>query len=243
MSNEDANPALTLINPQNGTEKLWEFFFGGSRTTPWGGGFDDMAFGGGKVYIDASNPTAPAPSTPVLYVYDLTAALPACADFDPAIPGTPCQFPALTVELTDGQAGTTLSDADSMFWQPTTGLLMIDSQSDGVMLFYDTATHTASSVLPLATQIDDTVFANHVRDRLLVSDTNGGAAGTGVVYEIKAQFVVGSAYSATAADSGVPGVVGNMDLVIGKNGTSSTYHPIAIGLASPHGEAFITHDE
>jgi hypothetical protein len=37
--------------------------------------------------------------------------------------------------------------------------------------------------------------------------------------------------------------VGNMELAVGKNGVSSTYHPIAIDLVSPHGEAFVTHGE
>lgn len=59
-SNEDANPILTIINPQTGTSTVYHL-----GKTPHGGGYDDLAFVKGVAFISASNPTrTPRASTP-----------------------------------------------------------------------------------------------------------------------------------------------------------------------------------
>jgi len=64
LRNQDANPALTIIDPQSHTKKDYIY----SSVPAHGGGYDDVVFRDGKVYISASNPTLdqngfnPAPS-------------------------------------------------------------------------------------------------------------------------------------------------------------------------------------
>jgi hypothetical protein len=64
LRNQDANPALTVIDPQSHTTKDYTY----DEEPAHGGGYDDVVFRDGKNYISASNPTLnqngfnPAPS-------------------------------------------------------------------------------------------------------------------------------------------------------------------------------------
>ncbi|HKB89729.1 MAG TPA: hypothetical protein VKC60_04330, partial [Opitutaceae bacterium] len=57
LRNEDGNPQLTLINPETGASQDLTYAV---NPPAHGGGYDDVAFLNGKVYLSASNPTVDA---------------------------------------------------------------------------------------------------------------------------------------------------------------------------------------
>jgi hypothetical protein len=64
-SNEDGNPGLVSIDPTTGVVTPYTF-----GATAHGGGFDDMAFLDGKMFIAASNPTLDATGNNVFPALD-----------------------------------------------------------------------------------------------------------------------------------------------------------------------------
>ena len=63
MSNEDANPELTIIDLATGTQKIYQATV---NPTADGGGFDDMQLMNGVVYVSASNPSTPGAAPTVV---------------------------------------------------------------------------------------------------------------------------------------------------------------------------------
>ncbi len=57
LRNEDANPALTLIDPRTGTKTDYTY----AEPTLHGGGYDDVVFFPGATFISASNPNLQTP--------------------------------------------------------------------------------------------------------------------------------------------------------------------------------------
>jgi hypothetical protein len=51
MQNEDGNPNVVIIDTKKGPQTVYTF-----GPTPHGGGYDDIAFSGGNVFLSASNP-------------------------------------------------------------------------------------------------------------------------------------------------------------------------------------------
>ena len=221
MCDEDGTPRLYTINPASGSPTQITL-----PPTPHGGGFDDIQFVNGMALIDASNPTLNKAGNnvfPALYKVTLagthatlTKVLMANAKATTITP------PATTVTLN-------LTDPDSMMIDPQ-GNLILDSQGDSEMLWikHVGTAQQSVSVLTVGTQVDDTVFPSSPKGCVLVADNSSG------VYSICSDvWIPRSAYTAAPNDSGVIGFVGTLNL------SSGMIQPIVVGIANPHGMAFL----
>jgi len=221
MCDEDGNPRLYTINPTGGSPTQITL-----PPTPHGGGFDDIQFVNGMAFIDASNPALNGAGKnvfPALYKVTLsgthavlTKVLMADAKATTIIP------PVSTVTLN-------LTDPDSMMVD-SQGNLILDSQGDSEMLWIKNAgtPQQSVSVLTVGTQVDDTVFPSSAKGCILVADNSSG------VYSICSDvWIPGSAYTDAPNDSGVIGFVGTLSL------SSGLIQPIVVGIANPHGMAFL----
>jgi hypothetical protein len=230
LRNEDANPALTIIDPKTGHMTDYTY----AQKPTHGGGYDDVAFLDGKVYISASNPITlpPTPSTPNgqnIYPSIVRARLSGHLIYvTPILRGTDPLFDLVTGKTVVAQQ----SDPDSLKIDPLGGLVL-DSQADGDLIFIygPGSRHQTSLRLHLTNgtssqiTVDDTVFPTSPRGTILVVDTTGDT-----VYAVKSDaFQPGGAYSASDSD----GVLGKVD------SSTGLVVPIVTGMKSPHGALFI----
>ena len=219
-SDEDANPLLSLINPTTGTVTTYPL-----GATAHGGGYDDLAFTGGKIFLSGSNPTlnkAGVNTGPALYTISMSGGTPIVT---PDVMGD-----ARAKDMTTGDMVTiNMIDPDSLSVDPR-GDVVQDNQGGSQLIFVHhpgTARQTISS-LPLATQVDDTVWATSAMGSLLIADATHNA-----IYRVTATFKPGTVYTEAPNDSSVPGIVGTIDLHTG------FISPVIIGLGSPTGLAFV----
>ncbi len=221
MCNEDGKPRLYTIDT---TTKAVKHII--LPPTPHGGGFDDVQIVGGKVFIDASNPTLTAGGknpNPSLYSVVLSGNT---AKLTNVLSGQP---KATTINLPATSTTLNLTDPDSMMIGPN-GELVLDSQGDSEMLFITSPGTPQQSVkvLSVGTQVDDTVFVPGSKGCLLVADNNSG------VFSIcSSVWVPGSAMTAAPSDSTVIGFVGTLNLSTGQ------IQPLITGLQNPHGMAWL----
>jgi hypothetical protein len=217
MQNEDANPNLVTIDPVTGTETVYTF-----GPTPHGGGYDDIAFRNGNVYLSASNPSNNPNTAPAIVKAQISGST---VNVTPALLGN-----ANAIDVATGApVSLNLQDPDSMIFNPV-GDLVLDSQSDGELIVIRHFGSTDQEVFRLAlslggspVQIDDTVFATSSEGIILLSDRDGET-----VYSItRNTFAPSDAYSAT------PNSVGRLDFDTG------VITPVVTGLSSPHGMVFI----
>jgi hypothetical protein len=218
LQNEDANPNLVIIDPGTGTQST-PYTFG---PTPHGGGYDDMSFRNGDVFISASNPSNNPNTGPAIVKAEISGTT---VNVTPVLLGN--------ANATDVRSGRTvtlnLQDPDSMIFDPV-GDLMLDSQADAELIFLHHAGFTDQSVFHLGltlggkpAQVDDTIFVTSSKGVILVSDRDGET-----VYAItEPLFGSGTAYTAT------PTSVGRLSLDTG------VITPVVTGMVSPHGMAFI----
>jgi hypothetical protein len=220
MQNEDGNPNLVIIDTTKGTQTVYTF-----GPTPHGGGYDDIAFREGDVFLSASNPAnnpnyAPAVVKATISgsVVNVSEALNASA--------TATDIP------TDTQVTLNLQDPDSMIFNRY-GDLVLDSQADAELIivhhlgFLDQSVyHLALTLNGTAAQVDDTVFTTSSYGTLLVSDRDAGAAG--IVYAISKNI-----FAPTDAYTAAPNSVGSLDFNTG------VITNIVTGMVGPHGMAFI----
>jgi len=214
MQNEDQNPNLVIINPKNGTQKMYMF-----GPTPHGGGYDDIAFRGDDVFLSASNPANNPNNALAIVKAEIKGSM---VVVTPVLSGT-----ANATDIpTDASTPLNLQDPDSMIFDPF-GDLVLDSQADAEL----TIVHRPGSDdqivyhLPITVpvQIDDTVFATASQGVILVSDRDGET-----VYAITRNiFAPGAAYSAA------PTSVAALDPSTG------VLTDVVTGMVSPHGIAFV----
>lgn len=230
LRNEDANPALTIIDPKTGRTKDYAY----AEKPAHGGGYDDVVFLNGHIYISASNPITlpPTPSTP--NGQNLHQSIVKARLFGHLIYVT--QILDGDDPLIDIATGKTVvsqqSDPDSLKIDPLGGIVL-DSQADGDLIFVYSpgSRHQTSFRLHLTNgtskqiTVDDTVFPTTPRGTILVVDTAGDT-----VYAVKSNaFQPGGAYSASDSD----GILGKVDLSTG------LVVPIVTGMKTPHGALFI----
>lgn len=225
MSNEDANPTLTVINLANATQTQY------TPTTPLlhGGGLDDMSLINGKVFVSASNPSLSPSNTPNGASAVISISLNANGhtfDWTPVLSNT-----APATDVASGSAITlNLTDPDSEAVDPS-GNLVLDSQGDSELVILSnpgSANQTASRLsLTLYTNpwpVDDTRFVpTGTNPFMLFTDTKANT-----IYRVDALFNAGDVYSAGE------GTLLKLDP------TSGNLTPIIDGLTSPHGILFIT---
>jgi hypothetical protein len=224
LQNEDANPRLEIIDPATKQTKLYLF-----GPTLHGGGYDDIVFLGGKVYISASNPAhnpniGPAIVSAVLELGGSVAVAPLLRGTAPAI-----DIP------TDKSIRLNLQDPDSMTVDAF-GDIVLDSQADQELIIVTDAGAPNQRALrlplrfetakgPVRVAVDDTAFATSAEGFILFADKM-----LNKVYMLqKKAFAPGSAYTAA---SGGP-FIGTLDL------TSGVITPVVTGLMNPGGLVFV----
>jgi len=223
LQNEDANPSLVIIDPEEGTQR--KFTFG---PTPHLGGYDDMAFRDGKVFISASNPFNNPNNAPAIVRAEIegttvkvTSVLAGSASATDVATGAPVTL--------------NLQDPDSMIFDPF-GDLVLDSQSDSELIIVEHAGAGNQSVFRLGLtlagapagaappQVDDTIFATSPHGVILVADRDGET-----VYSITRDI-----FAPSAAFTAAPTLVGSLDLNTG------VISPVVTGFVSAHGMTFIS---
>jgi hypothetical protein len=220
--NEDANSSMFTWNPAKS---------GASAVTPYkwssakhGGGYDDLAFTTGKAFVAASNPKLNAAGKnlgPAMVMATLNGTT---AVVKPVLMGN-----AKAKNIVTGQTETlNITDPDSMTVTPTGAVLLV-SQGDSDILFIQNPglSNQSVSVLPVGTQLDDTVYATTKNGLLYVVDAVANA-----IYTIRGPLVAGGLYTEAPSDSGVAGFAGMV------NPTTGTVTPMFTGFGSPTGLFF-----
>lgn len=232
LQNEDANPYLVLIDPVTGTMTKYTY----SAPPLHGGGYDDIVFLNGQIFISASNPSLQAPSTNPPFGQNIFPSIVKATLHGTQVDVTPVLMG--NANLIGIETGKTQvapqSDPDSLKVDPS-GNLVLDSQQDGDLIFLNGPgfpnqvgyrLHLSSSSTTQVT-VDDTVFPTQASGTIYVADTPAN-----IVYAVTSSvFPPNSAFTA-ASDTN--NYVGRIDLGNGK------ITPIITGLQDPHGELFVS---
>jgi hypothetical protein len=232
LQNEDANPYLTLIDPVTGTMTNYSY----STPPAHGGGYDDIVFLNGQIFISASNPNLQPPSTNPpngqnIYPSIVKATLNGNqVDVTPVLMGN-----ANLIGIETGKTQVApQSDPDSLKVDPS-GNLVLDSQQDGDLIFLNGPgfpnqvgyrLHLSSSSTTQVT-VDDTVFPTQAAGTIYVADTPAN-----IVYAIASSVFPPNSAFTSATDSN--NYEGRIDLQTGK------ITPIITGLQGPHGALFVS---
>ena len=232
LQNEDANPYLVLIDPVTGTMTKYNY----SAPPLHGGGYDDIVFLNGQIFISASNPNLQPPSTNPpngqnIYPSIVKATLNGNqVDVTPVLMGN-----ANLIDIETGKTEVAAqSDPDSLKVDPS-GNVVLDSQEDGDLIFLNGPgfpnqvgyrLHLSSSSTTQVT-VDDTVFPTQASGTIYVADTPAN-----IVYAVTSNgFPPNSAFT-SATDTN--NYEGRIDLQTGK------ITPIITGLQGPHGALFVS---
>jgi hypothetical protein len=224
LQNEDGNPYLALIDPETGTMKNYHY----AAPPLHGGGYDDIVFLNGQIFISCSNPKLTSSGQniyPSIIKIDLEGDE---IDITPVLMGN--------AELSDITTGKTVvapqSDPDSLKVDPS-GNLVLDSQQDGDLIFLNGPgfpnqvgyrLHLSSSSTTQVT-VDDTVFPTQASGTIYVADTPAN-----IVYAITSNVFPPNSAFTSASDTN--NYEGRIDLQTGK------ITPIITGLQGPHGALF-----
>ena len=218
---EDGNPKFVTIDPSSGTITPYTF-----PKTPHGGGYDDLCFLNGTVFIAASNPSTNSAGVNVFPAIDKMTLSNGKVNLTPVLLGN-----ATATDLI-ANAKTTLNevDPDSMTVD-SSGQLVLVNQAGSELVFLKnpgTPQQTVTRV-PVGDQLDDTVWVTSAQGRLLVSDGT-----TGNTYWISpTHFAPGTVYTEAPDDSGVVAFVGAVDLKTG------FVTPVVIGFLKATGMLFV----
>ncbi len=219
--NEDGNVQLQVIDPVLNSQTLYLY-----GPTPHGGGYDDLVFRNGTLFLSASSPNF------VGNVNNLPAIVSATLDnVNHTVAVTPVlNGNATATDIATGATGPlNLTDPDSMTLD-THGNLVLDDQSGSQLAIVSDPGTNLQAVKVLGIQngvnVDDTAFATASQGEFLIADRNSNT-----IYSLTANngFTVGSAFSASPGDNSL----GSLDF------SNGLYSQVVIGLNSPHGLGFI----
>jgi hypothetical protein len=227
-SNEDGNPAFATIDPKAGVVTKYTF-----PPPPHGGGYDDVYFLNGKAFIAASNPTLDSSGNSLGF---------------PAVDLITLNSSTHTITLTsvlNGNAAATdsiskqsvtlnLTDPDSLSTDGN-GALVLVAQGDSELITIGNpgGVSQSVSVLPVGTQLDDTVYPSGM-GRLLVTD---GVSGNTFWISKDTPFTAGSIYTQSPNDSGVSNFVGTVST------TTGIVTPLAVGFTKATGMIFVPNSD
>lgn len=220
--NEDANSSMYTWDP-NKLGSLTHYAFSSANH---GGGYDDLAFTGGKAFIAASNPKLNAAGIntgPALVGVTLSGST---AAVTPVLSGN-----ASAKDLISGQTVTlNLTDPDSLTVAPNGDVLLV-SQGDAELVWIHKAGGTGQTVtrLLVGTQVDDTVYATKRNGTFYAVDEAANH-----IYTIRGALVPGTIYTEAPSDSGVAGFIGSVSTSTG------IITPLIVGFQSPSGLDFTT---
>ena len=236
--NEDGNSSMYIITPSAVASKQVQhiaFKAAAGQTLP-SGGTDSVSFKNGNIYISASAPTADSKGN-----FTTAALFQAIINADNTATLTPVLMDNATAnDATPGAAAgatTTLnmSDPDSNNIVPVqspkyAGQVVLGDQGDSKLIFSDNigTSSQVNTVLPVGTQVDDTVWATSTKGTLYITDT-----ASNTIYSVTGTFKKGTAFVSAPNDAGVAGFVGTVDL------TTGIITPFVTGMNSPHGLLFV----
>ncbi len=207
LLNQDGNPKLTVIDPTTSNQQTYNL-----PSINGGGGYDDIRFLNGQIYLDPSSPTLDSNgvnNNPVLATLSLS------------------NGQATVTPVLSSSAALNIKDPDSLGVTPNGGFIL-EGENDQTQFRIanpGTAQQQVSLIVPHpGITLDDTVFAPATPSSLLVADTSAGA-----VYEISGNFTPGTAYTSSTNK----GFIGTIDP---EDGTIS---PLVSGFNSPHGLGFV----
>jgi hypothetical protein len=222
LQNQDANSALTIINPA--TQTTSSFTYGAPYSSVSGSrGFDDVVFSGNQVFMSVTNP-AGGTDPVVVQLTNLAS---------PLLQSTILTMGAAGTNLKTGQTGQPIpaTDPDSLKPGPN-GSLILSGEGDHALMFINNPGQASQSVSFLnlvnamgatAGAPDDTIVPGATQGTFYVADT-----GANTVYAITASGLTPgtSLYAdiATAFSSVDP--------------TTGLVTPIFTGM-SPHGMDFV----
>jgi hypothetical protein len=219
---EDGSPMFAMIDPTSGTVTPYKF-----PDPPHGGGYDDLYFVGGSVYVAASNPTTDSSgANPNPAIDKIALGAGGTLTLTPVLRGD-----ANATDLlgpSSPAASLTLTDPDSLSVD-NKGQLVLVSQAESLLVFVKNPGTAQQSVskMSVGTQLEDTVWPTGA-GRLLVVD---GASG--VTYWISGTFANGDIYTQSPNDSGVDNFVATI------NPATGFVTPIAIGFGKATGMVFV----
>jgi hypothetical protein len=231
LRNEDSNPAVTLIDPATGVETDLEY----AAPPVHGGGYDDVVFTKGQIFISASNPNTQPPTPQTPNGQNTFPSIVKATIVGNKISVSPVLMGNATlidIAVNAQQRIAQQSDPDSLKTDQS-GNLVLDSQADGELIFLTNpgTPNQLGRVLHLLTgsstqvTVDDTVFPTQPSGTIYVVDT-----GANVVYAVASHaFTPNSAFAA----SDNTGVLAQVDL------TTGNLSSIVTGMKSPHGALFV----
>jgi hypothetical protein len=233
VQNEDGNATVLIIDLKTGKQTTYEL-----GTGPHGGGYDDIDFNDGKIFLSASSPTISPNTAPAIVSLKL-------AGKKVILSGVINGDASVTNAITGKPVTLNLQDPDSMIVDPL-GEVVLASQADGELIItqYPGLKCQNSLVVPLSsdaggattgdTQFDDTVFTTRSTGELLVADKQLDA-----VYAITVPYFGPGAYSAVSIYE-TPSATNPTESFVGQtNLTTGFVTPIVTGMAEPGGMAFI----
>lgn len=228
LRNQDANPALSIIDPATHTFREYNY----SRVPAHGGGFDDVVFRDDIVYISASNPTLdPQGFNPNPSILSVTRSGNTVFT-TPFLSGDAIAFNVVTRQF----VRTVQTDPDSMTVD-THGDIVLDSQADSILLFVTNPGTPAQNVFELPLKdaggnpvtVDDTVFPSTSSGTIYFTDS-----GTNTIYALQSvSFNTNAGYSSSGPS------IGTLNLTT----DPGLYTPIVTGLTSSHGAVFVCADD
>jgi hypothetical protein len=218
---EDGNAKFATIDPTSGTVTPYTF-----PAAPHGGGYDDLFFLNGSVFVAASAPTLDSNgANPFPAVDKIALGSNGTLTLTPVLAGNATAADLLNSNTPGPLA---LTDPDSLSVD-NKGQLVLVSQADSVLVFVKNPGSPQQQVskMSVGTQLEDSVWPSGP-GRLLVVD---GASG--VTYWISGNFASGDIYTQSPNDSGVD----NFVAVIAPATGFET--PIAIGFGKATGMVFV----
>lgn len=219
-SNEDGNPGLVSINPVTGVVTPYAF-----APTVHGGGFDDMAFLNGKMFIAASNPTLDASGNNVFPALDEVSFSGTNVVLTPVLQGN-----ATATDVTTNTPVTLDEvDPDSIAIDSSGNLVLVNQGGSEFVFIANPGTASQKVTrLATATQLEDPVWIPSAEGELLVVDGK-----TNTIYAVRTNFVPGTVYTETPDDSSISSMLGTINL------TTGVVSPKVIGFVKATGLLFV----
>lgn len=182
-------PALYVIEPSSLHATLYHF----GKTQPHGGGYDDLAFIGGRAFLSASSPTlspAGVNEKPIAVEVRLEGNE---ADIRPILYGNAYGF--------------NVTDPDSLAVDSKNNLVIV-SEGDAQLIVVHNPGQGNQKVLRLrvGTQLDDVTATTGTNGTLFVADST-----LNVIYSIEATFPRGTDFAEAPLGAPVQSFVGSLD--------------------------------
>jgi sugar lactone lactonase YvrE len=215
---EDGNAKFVTIDPTSGTITPYT-----SPPAPHGGGYDDLCFLNGMVFIAASNPNLNAAGVNVFPAIDKMTLGNGKVQLTPVLMGNA----TATDMLAKGKVQLNEIDPDSMTVDTKGELVLVDQAGSELAFLKNPGTPQQTVTrIPVGDQLDDTVWSSSSPGRLLVTDGT-----TGNTYWINAY--PGTVYTQAPDDSGTVGFVGVVNM------TTGFVTPVVIGFLKATGMIFV----